>query len=131
MEQSLHWVIRVVNLRKALAFYRSVLNMQILRHEEFDDPCDATCNGPYGNKWSKTMIGYGPEQHNFALEIVYNYGVKRYPFGNDMQFIALELPDLSKIQEALKDSEYPFEQKEHYLYIQGPDNRNFKIYKGE
>ncbi len=35
--------------------------MKILRHEEFDVECEATCNGPFKNKWSKTMIGYGPE----------------------------------------------------------------------
>jgi catechol 2,3-dioxygenase-like lactoylglutathione lyase family enzyme len=76
--------VKVLNLKKTLNFYENVLGMKILRHEEFDDPCEATCNGPYGNKWSKTMIGYGPEKENFALELVYNYGVKKYKFGNDI-----------------------------------------------
>ena len=27
-----------------------------------------------GGAWSKTMIGYGPEDTCFALELTYNYG---------------------------------------------------------
>ena len=40
-------------------------------HEEFEQGCEATCNGPYDGKWSKTMIGYGPEDSHFVLEITY------------------------------------------------------------
>lgn len=38
---------------------------------------------PYDNKWSKTMIGYGPEDDYFVLELTYNYGVSEYKRGND------------------------------------------------
>lgn len=27
--------------------------------------------GPYDGKWSKTMIGYGPEDKQFVLELTY------------------------------------------------------------
>lgn len=36
---------------------------------------------PYDNRWSKTMIGYGPESTHFVLELTYNYGVKVYEMG--------------------------------------------------
>ena len=52
--------------------------MTLLRHEEFENPCEATCNGRFNNSWSKSMIGYGPENDNFALEIIYNFGIKKY-----------------------------------------------------
>ena len=26
-----------------------VLGLRVLRHEEFESGCEATCNGPYGN----------------------------------------------------------------------------------
>jgi hypothetical protein len=53
-----------------------VLGLRVLRHEEFTPGgCAAECNGPYAGKWSKTMIGYGPEHENFALELTYNYGI--------------------------------------------------------
>ena len=62
------------------------------RHEEFESGCEATCNGPYGGAWSKTMIGYGPEASNFALELTYNYGIDGYEFGNDLQYVAIANP---------------------------------------
>ena len=55
--------------------------MHALRHEEFEDGCKAACNGPYDGKWSKTMIGYGPEDSNFVLELTYTYGIKSYDLG--------------------------------------------------
>lgn len=28
------------------------------------------------------MVGYGPEQDHFVIELTYNYGVKSYEMGN-------------------------------------------------
>lgn len=61
------------------------------RHEEFEKECDAACNGPYAGKWSKTMIGYGPEDDQFVLELTYNYGVEDgYQLGNDFRGIVIQ-----------------------------------------
>jgi hypothetical protein len=30
------------------------------------------------------MVGYGPEENNFALEIVYNYGINHYQTENGL-----------------------------------------------
>ena len=46
--------------------------MHVHRHEEFASGCEATCNGPYGGSWSKTMVGYGREDENYALELTAN-----------------------------------------------------------
>ena len=43
----LHFVFKIASRTKAIEFYKNVLNMKILRHEEFDQGCDAACNGPY------------------------------------------------------------------------------------
>jgi catechol 2,3-dioxygenase-like lactoylglutathione lyase family enzyme len=67
-----------------------VLGMHALRHEEFEDGCKASCNGPYDSKWSKTMIGYGPEDKNFVLELTYTYGIKSYEVGNDLGYIKIK-----------------------------------------
>lgn len=40
---------------------------------------------PYDGKWSKTMIGYGPEDDHFVVELTYNYGIKSYKLGNAFQ----------------------------------------------
>src|SRR3546814_17536160 len=73
-------------------FFENVLRMKVLRHEEFESGCEATCNGPYGGAWSKTMIGYVPAEQNFALELTYNYGIDGYVFGNDLLYIELTCP---------------------------------------
>lgn len=43
----LHFVFKIVNRTKTMDFYRNILSMKVLRHEEFIEGCDAACNGPY------------------------------------------------------------------------------------
>ncbi|KAE9551618.1 hypothetical protein FO519_005170 [Halicephalobus sp. NKZ332] len=81
--RSLHYVFKTSNRQKTYDFYVKKLGMKILRHEEFGKGCEASCNGPFDGKWSKTMIGYGSEDENFVFELVYNYGLKKIPQGND------------------------------------------------
>mmetsp|Transcript_105202 Transcript_105202/g.307541 ORF Transcript_105202/g.307541 Transcript_105202/m.307541 type:complete len:416 (-) Transcript_105202:61-1308(-) len=77
------------DLNSSLTFYSKVLGMRILRHEEHTLPCKMTCNGPYNTNWSRTVVGYEPEVTNFALELVYNYGVSNYSQGGALRAIAL------------------------------------------
>ena len=60
------------------------MGCRILRHEEFPEGCEASCNGPYGGNWSKTMIGWENEDNSFVFELTYNYGVNTYKRGNDL-----------------------------------------------
>ena len=92
--RALHFVFKVGNRNSMMGFLKDTLGMTVLRkyafclgnisficypimslmvagHEEFEQGCEATCNGPYDGKWSKTMIGYGPEDAHFVLEITY------------------------------------------------------------
>ena len=46
----------------------------------------------FQNKWSKTMIGYGPESGHFVLELTYNYPVDKYRLGNDILGITVGAP---------------------------------------
>lgn len=87
--RALHYVLKVADLKKNIEFFRDRLSMTVLRHEVFDEGCEAACNGPYANKWSKTMIGYGPEDDHFVLELTYNYSVGSYKLGNDLQHIKI------------------------------------------
>src|SRR3546814_7401283 len=105
-------------------FFENVLRMKVLRHEEFESGCEATCNGPYGGAWSKTMIGYGPEEQNFALELTYNYGIDGYDFGNDLQYIALTCPG-AKERAALLGSR--IDNDGGNVIIHGPDNYKYKL----
>ena len=50
-----HWVLKIGNLKDSMTFFEQVLGLRVLRHEEFATGCEATCNGPYGGAWSKTV----------------------------------------------------------------------------
>lgn len=90
--RALHFVLKIGDRQAMIDFLKNTLCMKVLRHEEFDQGCEATCNGPYQNKWSKTMIGYGPESSNFVLEITYNYPIDKYKLGNDILGIIIGAP---------------------------------------
>ena len=79
------------SLEKTLAFMTGVLGMKVLRHEENDEPCPLTCNGVFDTPWSKTMVGYGPEDTSYALELTYNYGIESYERGEGLQRFAISL----------------------------------------
>ncbi|XP_074016689.1 glyoxalase domain-containing protein 4 isoform X6 [Numenius arquata] len=87
--RALHFVFKVGDRGRSARFYRELLGMRVLRHEEFEEGCKASCNGPYDGKWSKTMVGYGPEDNHFVAELTYNYGIGEYRLGNDFLGITL------------------------------------------
>ncbi|THD19472.1 Glyoxalase domain-containing protein 4 [Fasciola hepatica] len=102
--RALHYVFKVGDRKKTIHFFKDVLGMKILRHEEFTEGCKAQCNGPYDGKWSKTMVGYGPEDDHFVMELTYNYGVGSYKMGNDFQCISI---DCKTAYERIKNGLWP------------------------
>ncbi|KAI2804382.1 Glyoxalase domain-containing protein 4, partial [Blomia tropicalis] len=100
----------------------------VLRHEEFNEMCNAQCNGPYDGKWSKTMIGYGPENKNFVLELTYNYGVANYKRGNDL--VGIRIESKAAYENVLKnDKDWIFMHKNpESLVLNSPDGYLFEIY---
>lgn len=95
-----------------------------MRHEEFSEGCDASCNGPYANRWSKTMIGYGPEDDHFVIELTYNYGVKSYELGND--FLGITIKSREIIARA-KAKDWPIEELHGNVVIEAPGGYKFNI----
>lgn len=43
--RALHYVFKIPDRKETMRFYREVLGMKVLRHEEFSEGCEATCNG--------------------------------------------------------------------------------------
>ena len=127
--RALHWVFKIADREKTIQFYKEILGMRVLRHEEFDSGCEATCNGPYDNKWSKTMIGYDHEDTQFVLELTYNYGVPGYQLGNDLRGIHIQSAGAYK---ALRDKKWPVEKEaDGALLIKDPDGYIFSIRDGD
>ena len=116
--RTLHWVTKIGSLKNSLRFYELVFGLRVLRHEEFESGCEATCNGPYGGAWSKTMVGLGNENSNFVFELTYNYGIDSYASGNDVQYFAIAMPEAVPRATALG---YAVDYVQGMPIINGPD----------
>jgi len=123
--RALHFVFKVANRKSTIDFYRNVLGMKVLRHEEFEKGCEAACNGPYDGKWSKTMIGYGEEDNHFVIELTYNYGIKSYKMGNDFVNIGIYSKEIYSNAEK---NDYPVKKcSDGSLLLADPNGYKFVI----
>ncbi|KAM8719322.1 hypothetical protein ACLKA7_011953 [Drosophila subpalustris] len=122
--RALHYVFKIGDRAKNAFFFRTILGMKVYRHEEFKEGCEAECNGPYDNRWSKTMIGYGPESSNFVFELTYNYGVKGYEMGNDFGGVTIHSTDI--LAKAAEHS-YPVSKQGDQNVLTSPDGYKFYV----
>ncbi|XP_045172363.2 glyoxalase domain-containing protein 4-like [Mercenaria mercenaria] len=122
--RALHFVFKVGNRTETIKFFREILGMKFLRHEEFEEGCKASCNGPYDGKWSKSMVGYGCEDNHFVVELTYNYGLGSYKLGNDFMGITVHSPS---VIENIKKQSYPSTETDGVVTIKSPDGYMFHI----
>lgn len=123
--RALHFVFKVGNRNDTAKFFREILGMKFLRHEEFEEGCKASCNGPYDGKWSKSMVGYGPEDSHFVIELTYNYGLGSYKLGNDFLGITINSPT---VIENIRKHNYPCQDVGGVFTVQSPDGYKFHIH---
>lgn len=126
--RALHWVFKIGDRTAFARFLRQGLGCGVLRHEEFDQGCEAACNGKYDGRWSKTMVGYGDEDDHFVFELTYNYGVKQYRFGNDFAGIAVTAPG---IVAKAKAAGYEGTEEGGVLTVTAPDGYPFILSDGD
>lgn len=124
LPRTIHWVLRCSDLQPALDFYRDVLGMRVLRHEENAEPCKITCNGRYNNAWSKTMVGYETEDVAYCLEITYNYGVLSYKPGSGLLHLAIGFVNPAEV---LAKAEAANFKVENGNVIVGPDGYRIAV----
>lgn len=122
--RALHFVFKIPDRKLTIKFYREILGMKVLRHEEFVEGCEAACNGPYGNRWSKTMIGYGTEDTHFVIELTYNYGIKEYKMGNDFNGITIRSKEA--LQRAHSDG-WPIKEENGIFVLQAPGGYKYYV----
>ena len=122
--RALHWVIRVSSLEDTLSFVKEVLGMKVLRHEENEAACPITCNGRFETPWSKTMVGYNPEDAAYALELTYNYGIAHYEVGNGLRRFVLTLPETAKKLARAKELGYALAGTDTVI---GPDGYSYVL----
>ena len=122
-QRVLHWVIRVSSLEDTIAFTTNVLGMKVLRHEENDEPCPLTCNGVFDTPWSKTMVGFGPEDSHYALELTFNYGINNYTSGEGLRRFVLHLDDAKAALSRALATGYDVEGST----VTGPDGYKYEL----
>ncbi len=88
----LHTMIRVGNLDKSIAFYTEVLGMKLLRRKDYPE-----------GKFTLAFVGYRPEDEEAAVELTYNWGVDRYEHGTAFGHIAVEVDDVYKACERIRE----------------------------
>ena len=78
----LHTMLRVGNLERSLAFYRDVLDMQLLRQQDYPE-----------GRFTLAFIGYGDEANHTVIELTHNWDTEQYELGNAYGHIAIGVPD--------------------------------------
>ncbi|XP_022911542.1 uncharacterized protein [Onthophagus taurus] len=93
--RNLHYSLKIGDRKRTIKFYRDILGMKILRHDEsiYDNSSGELS---HEERWSKTMVGYGAEDDYFAFELIYNYPIHNYLKGNDVISVTI------KSKEAIK-----------------------------
>jgi len=79
----LHTMLRVGNLQKSIAFYTEILDMKLLRQEDFPE-----------GEFTLAFVGYGDEADHSVIELTYNYGKEKYDLGTAYGHIAIGCDDV-------------------------------------
>lgn len=70
------------------------------------------------------MVGYGPEDSHFVVELTYNYGIGSYRLGNDFRGITIRSKE---VLERAQKQQYPVTQEDGVSVLQSPDGYKFFI----
>lgn len=87
----LHTMLRVGNLERSLAFYQDVLDMQLLRRQDYPE-----------GRFTLAFIGYGDEAHHTVLELTHNWDTEQYELGNAYGHIAIEVDNAAAACDAVR-----------------------------
>ncbi len=87
----LHTMLRVGDLERSVAFYTDVLGMKLLRRTDRPE-----------QRYTLAFVGYGDEREHAVLELTYNYGVDRYEMGNAFGHVAIGVPDVKAVCDAVR-----------------------------
>ena len=87
----LHTMLRVTDLERSIAFYTEILDMRLLRRQDY----------PAG-KFTLAFVGYGPESEQAVIELTHNWDVDQYDLGTAFGHIAIGVPDVYSACERIR-----------------------------
>lgn len=70
------------------------------------------------------MVGYGPEDTHFVVELTYNYGVTHYEQGND--FLGITVQSSETLGRAAA-ADWPVKEEGGIKYVEAPGGYKFYI----
>lgn len=70
------------------------------------------------------MIGYGPEDTHFVVELTYNYGVKSYEMGIDFQGITVRS---KAVLQRAKSNNWPIFEENGKFVLEAPGGYKFYV----
>ena len=70
------------------------------------------------------MVGYGPEDTHFVIELTYNYGINYYEPGNDFRGITIRSKEA--IQRAKADG-WPVKEENGKFILEAPGGYKYNI----
>ena len=87
----LHTMIRVGDLERSIAFYTEVLQMRLLRRQDYP-----------GGKFTLAFLGYGDEASSAVIELTHNWDTNSYDLGDGFGHIAVAVDDAAAACEAIR-----------------------------
>ncbi|KAI4388373.1 hypothetical protein MLD38_000707 [Melastoma candidum] len=87
----LNAVIRVGDLNRTIEFYMECFGMKLLSSKDFPE-----------EKYTKAIVGFGPQASHFVIELVYHYGVKSYDLGTAFGHFGIVAEDIYPIVERVR-----------------------------
>ncbi|KAK9268440.1 hypothetical protein L1049_000190 [Liquidambar formosana] len=131
----LHAIYRVIDLDRTIKyaililviilFYTQHFGMQLLRRSDV----------PKAN-FSNAVLGFGPEESHFVLELIYNHGVDKLDFGTAFGHFGIAAEDVYKIVEDIRASGGVITREPGpaegggstiYAFVQDPNGYSFEL----
>lgn len=70
------------------------------------------------------MVGYGPEDTHFVVELTYNYGITEYEMGNDFMGLTIQSSESLKRAAAMN---WPIKEQAGVKYLEAPGGYPFYV----
>ena len=88
----MHTMLRVTDLDRALAFYCNVLDMRLLRRNDYPE-----------GRFTLAFVGYGEETNSTVLELTHNWDTNAYEMGGAYGHIALGVADVYQTCDRIRE----------------------------
>ncbi|XP_030453662.1 lactoylglutathione lyase GLX1-like isoform X1 [Syzygium oleosum] len=120
----LNAVIRVGDLNRTVEFYKECFGMQLLSQKDFPE-----------KNHSKAIVGFGPQESHFVLELIYVYGVEKYEVGTAWGHFGIAAEDIYPIVEKVRQlggviTKEPGKNEggsQVYAFVEDPNGYSFEL----